>query len=50
MMKRIFYLILILIVPQIIVFGFITENEEEQEKEIKLVNYTKKLTDWTEKW
>ncbi len=42
MMKRIFYLILILIVPQIIVFGFITENEEEQEKEIKLVNYTKK--------
>ena len=43
-MKRILYVILILIVPQIIVFGYITndDNNKEQEKEIKLVNYTKK--------
>ncbi len=41
-MKRIFYVILILIVPQIIVFGLITQDNEKQEKEIKLVNYTRK--------
>lgn len=41
-MKRIFYVILILIVPQIIVFGYITNTDEGQEKDIKLVNYTKK--------
>jgi len=41
-MKRIFYVILILIVPQIIVFGYITLDNQEQQKEIKLVNYTKK--------
>ena len=41
-MKRIFYVILILIVPQIIVFGYITYEEKEQEKEMKLVNYTMK--------
>lgn len=32
-----------LIVPQFIVFGFITKEKKEQEKEIKLVNYTKKI-------
>ena len=41
-MKRIFYVILILIVPQIIVFGYITNIDEEQDKDIKLVNYIKK--------
>lgn len=42
-MKRIIYIILILIVPQFIVFGFIIEDiDKDQDKEIKLVNYTKK--------
>ncbi len=40
-MKRIFYIILVLVIPQIVVFGYITK-ENESEKEIKLQNYTKK--------
>jgi len=40
-MKRIFYVILILVIPQFIVFGYIT-NKETHKKEIKLVNYKRK--------
>ena len=40
-MKRIFYIILILVVPQFIVFGYIT-NENESQRNIKLQNYTRK--------
>jgi len=38
-MKRFFYLVLILIVPQLLVFGYITYQGEEHETDIKLVNY-----------
>ena len=41
-MKRIFYVILILIVPQFLIFGYITYKDKEQQTDIKLVNYTKK--------